>query len=62
MEATSIYSFATMFFQEDIDLKAFNTQSVVVDPESGVHDVFMRQNDHCAYYIAVLVLVIIRLM
>ena len=57
MEATSIYSFhPAMFFQEDIDLKAFNTQSVVVDPKKTkrFHDVFAEdKNDQIdAYYIA----------
>lgn len=45
-----------MFFQEDIDLKAFNTQSVVVDPKKTkrFHDVFAEdKNDQIdAYYIA----------
>ena len=57
IEATSIYSFhPAMFFQEDIDLKAFNTQSVVVDPKKTkrFHDVFAEdKNDQIdAYYIA----------
>ena len=57
MEATSIYSFhPAMFFQEDIDLKAFNTQSVVVDPKKTkrFHDAFAEdKNDQIdAYYIA----------
>ena len=57
IEATTIYSFhPAMFFQEDIDLKAFNTQSVVVDPKKTkrFHDVFAEdKNDQIdAYYIA----------
>ncbi|PWT46047.1 IS110 family transposase, partial [Limosilactobacillus reuteri] len=44
------------FFQEDIDLKAFNAQSVVVDPKKTkrFHDVFAEdKNDQIdAYYIA----------
>ena len=57
MEATSIYSFhPAMFFQEDVDLKVFNTQSVIIDPKKTkrFHDVFAEdKNDQIdAFYIA----------
>ena len=57
MEATSIYSFhPAMFFQEDQDLKKFDTQSVVIDPKKTkrYHDVFAEdKNDQIdAFYIA----------
>ena len=57
MEATSIYSFhPAMFFQEDQDLKKFDTQSVVIDPKKTkrYHDVFAEDKNEQidAFYIA----------